>query len=216
MFLLVPRHLKQIHHSPISGKKETRFPMVPSHSGNSRNSITFRRDLWHLPWDSPVKLQGHLWRGHPKVGKYTGSDVSQERKKRDLARKVQAPKRENQKTRTPFAVVAFSRFRAFMCSMLAFSFFRFFGFSCFRVFVLSCVQCWRFRVFAFCRRHPRGRTHTSYAQDVSGFQTFMRREDLSFYCFFGCHLLLCLEQVLRSVSLHLFFVGWGKAKRREK
>ena len=124
LFLLVPRHLKQIHHSPISGKKETRFPMVPSHSGNSRNSITFRRDLWHLPWDSPVKLQGHLWRGHPKVGKYTGSDVSQERKKRDLARKVQAPKRENQKTRTPFAVVALSRFRAFMCSMLAFSRFR--------------------------------------------------------------------------------------------
>ena len=27
----------------------------------------------------------------------------------------------------------------------------------FRVFVLSRVQSWRFRVFAFCRRHPRGR-----------------------------------------------------------
>ena len=100
-----------------------------------------------------MKLQGHLWRGHPKVGKYTGSDVSQERKKRDLARKVQAPKREiqktrnpeNQKTRTLFAVFVFSCLHV----QLAFSFFRFFGFSCFRVSVLSCVQCWRFRFFAF-------------------------------------------------------------------
>ena len=55
------------------------------------------------------------------------------------------------------SIFAFSLFR-----VSAFSRFPVFAFSRFRVFVFSCFRVWfsRFRVFAFCRRHPRGRaTH---------------------------------------------------------